>query len=72
MVLENCTNLIWFLSTYCIYLVLTLNEKLSWLFPDLERIDRGVLMQALKILEQKGKAAIIESSSADTGVKFAA
>ncbi|KMZ62060.1 putative Vacuolar protein sorting protein [Zostera marina] len=39
---------------------------------DLERIDRGVLMQALKILEQKGKAAIIESSSADTGVKFAA
>ncbi|XP_068643542.1 vacuolar protein sorting-associated protein 25 [Aristolochia californica] len=40
---------------------------------DLEGIDRSVLMRALKILEQKGKAAIFKGNSADDeGVKFSA
>uniref|UniRef100_A0A1D1YGI9 ESCRT-II complex subunit VPS25 n=1 Tax=Anthurium amnicola TaxID=1678845 RepID=A0A1D1YGI9_9ARAE len=40
---------------------------------ELEGIDRGVLMRALKCLEQKGKAAIFKGSSADDdGVKFSA
>lgn len=41
--------------------------------PELEGIDRGVLMRALKLLEQKGKAAIFKGSSTDDdGVKFSA
>lgn len=40
---------------------------------ELEGIDRGVLMRALKLLEQKGKAAIFKGSSTDDeGVKFSA
>ncbi|CAL4962277.1 unnamed protein product [Urochloa humidicola] len=38
---------------------------------ELEGIDRGVLMRALRQLEQKGKAAIFKGTSADDeGVKF--
>ncbi|TVU35702.1 hypothetical protein EJB05_17603, partial [Eragrostis curvula] len=38
---------------------------------ELEGIDRGVLMRALRLLEQKGKAAIFKGTSADDeGVKF--
>ncbi|ONK69834.1 uncharacterized protein A4U43_C05F27220 [Asparagus officinalis] len=38
---------------------------------ELAGIDRGVLMRALRLLEQKGKAAIFKgSSSDDEGVKF--
>jgi ESCRT-II complex subunit VPS25 len=40
---------------------------------ELAGIDRGVLMRALKLLEQKGKAVIFKGSSADDeGVKFSA
>ncbi|KAJ6797423.1 vacuolar protein sorting-associated protein 25 [Iris pallida] len=40
---------------------------------ELEGIDRGVLTRALKLLEQKGKAAIFKGSSTDDeGVKFSA
>ncbi|PKA57801.1 Vacuolar protein sorting-associated protein 25 [Apostasia shenzhenica] len=40
---------------------------------ELAGIDRGVLMRALKLLEQKGKAAIFKGSSTDDeGVKFSA
>jgi ESCRT-II complex subunit VPS25 len=40
---------------------------------ELAGIDRGVLMRALKLLEQKGKAAIFKGTSADDeGVKFSA
>ncbi|XP_044349292.1 vacuolar protein sorting-associated protein 25 isoform X1 [Triticum aestivum] len=38
---------------------------------ELAGIDRGVLMRALRLLEQKGKAVIFKGSSADDeGVKF--
>lgn len=38
---------------------------------ELAGIDRGVLMRALKLLEQKGKAAIFKGTSTDDeGVKF--
>ncbi|OAY82770.1 Vacuolar protein sorting-associated protein 25 [Ananas comosus] len=38
---------------------------------DLAGIDRGVLVRALKLLEQKGKVAIFKGTSADDeGVKF--
>jgi hypothetical protein len=38
---------------------------------ELEGIDRGVLMRALRLLEQRGKAAIFKGTSADDeGVKF--
>ncbi|KAG0459922.1 hypothetical protein HPP92_023050 [Vanilla planifolia] len=38
---------------------------------ELAGIDRGVLIRALKLLEQKGKAAIFKGSSTDDeGVKF--
>ena len=38
---------------------------------ELAGIDRGVLMRALRLLEQKGKAAIFKGTSADDeGVKF--
>ncbi|XP_017698595.2 vacuolar protein sorting-associated protein 25-like [Phoenix dactylifera] len=40
---------------------------------ELAGIDRGVLMRALRLLEQKGKAAIFKGTSADDeGVKFSA
>lgn len=40
---------------------------------ELEGIDRGMLMRALKLLEQKGKAAIFKGTSTDDeGVKFSA
>ncbi|CAA6673989.1 unnamed protein product [Spirodela intermedia] len=40
---------------------------------ELQGIDRGVLMRALRLLEQKGKVAIFKGSSADDeGVKFSA
>ncbi|XP_064955812.1 vacuolar protein sorting-associated protein 25-like [Musa acuminata AAA Group] len=40
---------------------------------ELAGIDRGVLLRALKLLEQKGKAAIFKGTSADDeGVKFSA
>ncbi|KAM0826217.1 hypothetical protein ACQ4PT_069025 [Festuca glaucescens] len=40
---------------------------------ELAGIDRGVLMRALKLLEQKGKATIFKGTSADDeGVKFSA
>ena len=43
------------------------------LLLDLAGIDRGVLMRALRLLEQKGKAAIFKGTSADDeGVKFSA
>ncbi|THU58714.1 hypothetical protein C4D60_Mb03t17330 [Musa balbisiana] len=55
-------------------------DKLTYLhvaFPsmlqELAGIDRGVLLRALKLLEQKGKAAIFKGTSADDeGVKFSA
>lgn len=38
---------------------------------EIEGIDRGVLMRALRQLEQKGKATIFKGTSADDeGVKF--
>ncbi|KAE8796727.1 Vacuolar protein sorting-associated protein 25 [Hordeum vulgare] len=38
---------------------------------ELAGIDRGVLMRALRLLEQKGKAVIFKGTSADDeGVKF--
>uniref|UniRef100_A0A0A9EEM9 ESCRT-II complex subunit VPS25 n=1 Tax=Arundo donax TaxID=35708 RepID=A0A0A9EEM9_ARUDO len=38
---------------------------------ELAGIDRGVLMRVLRVLEQKGKAAIFKGTSADDeGVKF--
>ena len=38
---------------------------------ELAGIDRGVLMRALRLLEQKGKAVIFKGTSAvDEGVKF--
>jgi ESCRT-II complex subunit VPS25 len=41
------------------------------LVTELEGIDRNVLMRALRLLEQKGKAAIFRGTSADDeGVKF--
>jgi hypothetical protein len=41
------------------------------LVTELEGIDRDVLMRALRLLEQKGKAAIFRGTSADDeGVKF--
>lgn len=40
---------------------------------ELAGIDRGVLMRALRLVEQKGKAAIFKGSSTDDdGVKFSA
>ncbi|KAG6509836.1 hypothetical protein ZIOFF_027843 [Zingiber officinale] len=40
---------------------------------ELARIDRGLLLQALKLLEQKGKVAIFKGASTDDdGVKFSA
>jgi ESCRT-II complex subunit VPS25 len=44
-----------------------------FLFPDLAGIDRSVLIQAVKILEQRGKAAIFKGTSEDDeGIKFSA
>lgn len=43
------------------------------MLQELAGIDRGVLLRALKLLEQKGKAAIFKGTSADDeGVKFSA
>ncbi|KAG6513564.1 vacuolar protein sorting-associated protein 25-like isoform X1 [Zingiber officinale] len=40
---------------------------------ELARIDRGLLVRALKLLEQKGKVAIFKGTSTDDdGVKFSA
>lgn len=40
-------------------------------FPELEGIDRTILMRALKLLENKGKLALFKGTSADDeGVKF--
>lgn len=42
-------------------------------FAELAGIDRTVLMRALRLLEQKGKATIFKGTSADDeGVKFSA
>lgn len=41
------------------------------ILSELAGIDHGVLMRALKLLEQKGKAAIFKGTSTDDeGVKF--
>lgn len=43
------------------------------MLPELVGIDGGVLMRALRLLEQKGKAAIFKGTSTDDdGVKFSA
>lgn len=43
----------------------------AFLLEDLAGIDRTVLMRALRLLEQKGKAAIFRGTSTDDeGVKF--
>jgi ESCRT-II complex subunit VPS25 len=40
---------------------------------ELAGIDRGVLIRAVKILEQRGKAAMFKGTSTDDdGVKFSA
>jgi hypothetical protein len=42
-------------------------------FAELAGIDRGVLIRAIKILEQKGKAAMFKGQATDDdGVKFSA
>lgn len=43
----------------------------EWLVLDIHGMDRGVLMRALKLLENKGKLAIFKGASTDDeGVKF--
>lgn len=51
-----------------------MRDRTSLLYcTELAGIDHTVLMRALRLLEQKGKAAIFKGTSADDeGVKFSA
>ncbi|RWW06676.1 hypothetical protein GW17_00029979 [Ensete ventricosum] len=58
---------------YSLQLLTFLHDAFPSMLQELAGIDRGVLLRALKLLEQKGKAAIFKGTSADDeGVKFSA
>lgn len=54
-----------------LFVLYNVNANMFSFFPELEGIDRTILMRALKLLENKGKLALFKGTSADDeGVKF--